>query len=181
MTKKLIITESSLDDLAEVMAVERAAFDSEEEAKLVKDLLHDPSAQPILSLLARVDDQPVGHIIFTCAYFDPPIDVIGAILGPLAVIPTRQKEGIGGRLIQTGLDILRSRGVNWVFVLGHASYYPKFGFTPAQKQGFDPAFPIPKKYANAWMAMALTPTPIAAYQCRIIPADTFNDRRYWGE
>ena len=181
MTKKLLITESSHDDLVEVMAVERAAFNSEEEAKLVKELLHDPSAQPALSLLARLDDQPVGHIIFTRAYFDPIIPVRGAILGPLAVIPSHQKEGIGGKLIETGLNILKSEGVDWVFVLGHASYYPRFGFTTAQKQGFEPPYPFPEEITNPWMALALTPNRISAYKGYVIPADSFNYPQYWGE
>ncbi len=181
MVADLIIRESTSSDLQAVMEVEREAFGSEENAILVRDLLSDPTAEPRLSLLAILGDQPVGHIIFTQAIFDPPISVKGAIQGPLAVIPAHQKEGVGGRLIETGLDILRSRGVDWVFVLGHESYYPKFGFTPAQKQGFEPPHPFPEKYTNAWMAMALTPTLIAAYQGLVIPADTFDDPRYWGE
>ena len=120
MTIELIITESSLDDLNDVLAVEREAFGSEENAILVRDLLGDPTAEPRLSLLAILEDQPVGHIIFTQAEFDPNIPVQGRILGPLAVIPSHQKKGIGGKLIETGLNILKSEGVDWVFVLGHA-------------------------------------------------------------
>lgn len=181
MTAALIIRKSTTADLHEVMDVERRAFGSDEEAELVWNLLADPTAKPRLSLLAFLEGQPVGHIIFTRAYFDPPVDVIGAILGPLAVIPSHQKEGIGGKLIETGLNILKSQGFDWVFVLGHSSYYPRFGFTSAQKQGFEPPYPFPEEITNPWMALALTPTRISAYKGKVISADSFNHPQYWGE
>lgn len=181
MITNLIIRKSNSADLEGLLAVERAAFGSEEEAELVRSLLDDSTAEPTLSLLALSEGQPVGHIIFTGAVLDPPLSVQGMILGPLAVIPSHQKEGIGGSLIQEGLEILRNRGVGWVFVLGHESYYPRFGFTPALKLGFEPPYPIPGEFTNAWMAMALTPNPIATYKGMVIPCDTFNHPRYWGE
>ena len=181
MKTDLIIRKSNIADLEALLAVEEAAFGSEEEAELVRNLLGDPTANPGLSLLALIDNQPVGHILFTQAVFDPNIALQGRILGPLAVIPSRQKEGIGGKLIETGLDILRSEGVDWVFVLGHESYYPKFGFTPAQKQGFEPPYPFPEELTNPWMALSLTPISDSAYKGKVVPADTFVDPRYWGE
>jgi len=181
MDPKLIIRKSTSADLEELLEVERKAFDSEEEANLVRELLEDPTAEPRLSLLAIQEGLPVGHIIFTKAVFDPGISVQGRILGPLAVIPSHQKEGIGGKLIETGLNILKSEGVDWVFVLGHTSYYPKFGFTPAQKQGFKPPYPFPEEITNPWMALALTPARVSTYEGKVIPADAFNDLRYWRE
>ena len=179
--KNLVIRESLPADLEDVLAVEREAFGSEEEADLVRDLLNDPTAEPRLSLLAFVDDQPVGHILFTQALFDPPAPLKGSILGPLAVIPSRQKEGIGGKLIEKGLDILKRQGVDWVFVLGHESYYPRHGFSPAQKQGFEPPYLFPVEFTNAWMAQALTLNPIDTYQGKVIPAQAFDDPKYWGQ
>ncbi len=179
--KNLVIRESLPADLEDVLAVENEAFGSEEEADLVRDLLNDRTAEPRLSLLAFVDDLPVGHILFTQALFDPPAAVKGSILGPLAVIPSHQNEGIGGKLIEKGLDILKRQGVDWVFVLGHESYYPRHGFRPAQKQGFDPPYPIPAEFTNAWMAQALTPNPSDIFQGKIIPAKTFDDPKYWGQ
>ncbi|WP_201026082.1 GNAT family N-acetyltransferase [Mastigocoleus testarum] len=62
------IREASNSDLEDVLLVERLAFGEEEEAELVKNLLSDRSAYPILSLLAFQDDRPVGHILFTKAH-----------------------------------------------------------------------------------------------------------------
>jgi len=180
MISDLIIRESNSSDLHSILAVERAAFGSEEEAELVRNLLNDSTAEPRLSLLAFQGDKPVGHIVFSRAVFNPAIDIVGSILGPLAVVPDRQKTGIGGKLIEHGLEILKEDGVNWVFVLGHESYYPRFGFKIAQKQGFQPPFPFPSEYTNAWMAMPLVPSNRTTYEGRVIPADTFNHHRYWG-
>lgn len=178
---KLMIRESTGEDLEAILEVLRSAFHSEEEANLVRELLDDPTAAPRLSMLAILENQPVGHILFSKALFDPALAVQGRILGPLAVVSTRQKEGIGGKLIRQGLEILKSKGVDWVFVLGHPSYYPRFGFTPALDQGFSPPYPIPDKFTNAWMAQALTPTCITTYRGRIIPAKTFEEPKYWRE
>ena len=79
------IQEASDSDLEDVLRVEREAFGSDEEAELVRDLLDDPTAAPLLSLIAREDDRAVGHILFTTAR-----------LGESKDTPSTQKQGIGG-------------------------------------------------------------------------------------
>lgn len=181
MTNSVRIRETLPEDLADILAVEETAFNSKDEPELVRLVLEDRSAEPIVSLLAIAGEVPVGHILFTQATFDPAIAIKGAILAPLAVLPEYQKMGIGGRLIVQGLEILKVRGVDWVFVLGHESYYPRFGFTPAMEQGFDPPYPIPDEFSNAWMAQSLVPSTTAAYKGIVIPADTFKHPQYWAE
>ncbi len=171
MLENLDIQESLPGELAAVLAVEQAAFGSEEEVRLVKDLLRDPSAEPVLSLLALFNTQAVRHILFTKAVLDPPIALKAYILAPLAVIPTFQKQGIGCSLIKQGLQILSGWGVDWVFVLGHESYYPRHGFSPALKLGFESPYPIPEQFIAAWMAQSLTPTCSATYRGKVIPSD----------
>ncbi|MDP2183743.1 MAG: hypothetical protein Q8K99_14405 [Actinomycetota bacterium] len=83
----MLIEKASETDLNEVLSVERAAFGREEEAELVRDLLADPSARPLLSLLAREDDRSVGHILFTAAHLEgTPSAATISILAPLAVV-----------------------------------------------------------------------------------------------
>jgi putative acetyltransferase len=177
----LAIKASEPGDLEKILQVERMAFGSDEEARLVKDLFFDPSAEPILSLLATQDNQVVGHILFSKANLDPPIKVKTYILAPLAVIPAFQKQGIGDRLIQTGIQILANWRIDWIFVLGHESYYPRFGFSPALALGFEPPFQIAGEFTNAWMALTLTPTCINSYHGRVVPADALNRPHYWRE
>jgi putative acetyltransferase len=181
MKEEILIRVSTTNDLDDLHEVQRSAFGSEEEADLVLSLLNDPSAAPVLSLIAHFDDQPVGHILFSNAVLDPAIEVSASILAPLAVVPPFQNQGVGSRLVKEGLRILTQQGLDWVFVLGHESYYPKFGFRPALDLGFKPPYPIPAAFKNAWMALPLTPTCITKYQGTVIPAETLEHPRYWRE
>ena len=175
------IRETLDSDLIDVLSVERAAFGSDEEANLVRDLLGDQSAQPILSLLAFQDDRPVGHILFTKAHLEPKAPLSISLLAPLAVIPEFQRRGIGGKLIEYGLQALSTSGVDLVFVLGHPQYYPRHGFNPAGQQGFDAPFPIPEKDADAWMVKALRPGKIDSFSGTVVCADMLNKPEYWHE
>jgi len=181
MNSDLIIRESTPSDLDNLLAVERAAFGSEEEAELVRNLLDDPSAEPRLSLLAVEEQQVVGHILFTRAYLNPEIDLRVSILAPLAVIPDYQKQGVGGSLIKEGLAILEKEGVDLVFVLGHPSYYPLHGFRPADPVGFEPPYYIPSEFSDAWMVQALNPTCWGSYQGQVNCAQALDRSEYWGE
>jgi putative acetyltransferase len=176
------VDEASESDTPDVLLVERAAFGSDTEAELVRALLHDPSAQPVLSLLAREGARPVGHVLFTAARLREashpgPL----AILAPLAVVPEAQGRGIGGALIERGLQLLRESGVDLVFVLGHPSYYPRHGFEPAGRAGLDAPFPIPAEHADAWMVLALRPELIGVVRGTVMCADTLNRPEYWRE
>jgi len=57
----------------------------------------------------------------------------GMGLAPMVVLPERQREGIGTRLVTEGLSLLQKKSCPYVIVLGHPEYYPRFGFEPADK------------------------------------------------
>jgi serine/threonine-protein kinase HipA len=57
-------------------------------------------------------------------------DLRAMALAPMAVIPQRQRIGIGSELVRAGLEECRRLGAGAVFVVGHSSYYPRFGFSP---------------------------------------------------
>ncbi len=56
-------------------------------------------------------------------------------LAPMAVLPERQRQGIGYRLVEAGLRILRKQDCPFVIFLGHPGFYPRFGFVPASQYG----------------------------------------------
>lgn len=176
------IRESSESDLNDVLSVERTAFGYDKEAELVRDLLSDPSAKPIVSLLALEDDRAVGHILFTTVRLTPSQDAPPmAILAPLAVVPDAQGQGIGGKLIDRGLEILTESGVGLVFVLGHPGYYPRHGFEPAGRLGFEAPYPIPEENAGAWMVKALVPDLIGSVSGKVICSDALDKPEHWRE
>lgn len=169
-------------DINDVLMVERLAFGGEEEAHLVKILLSDQTAAPVVSLLAFTKEKAVGHILFTKVRINKSRYPLAYILAPMAVIPDFQNKGIGGLLIQEGLKQLAAMNVELVFVLGHIHYYPKNGFiADAAKFGFFAPHPIPKKVKEAWMVQELKHNSIKKYSGTVICADTLMHEKYWLE
>jgi putative acetyltransferase len=83
----------------------------------------------IVSLVAEENGVLLGHVLFSPVTLAAPAGkVTGMGLGQLAVTPERQKEGIGSQLSETGIQQLREIHCPFVIVIGHAAYYPRFGF-----------------------------------------------------
>ena len=174
--------ESDKQAISDVVIAAFSDLEGQEIADLTTDLLADPSAQPLLSLVATDDDNVVGHILFTNTRIRNSQRVVSsAILAPLSVHPEYQSKGIGGRLIKEGFKQLKVGDVELVFVLGHPGYYPKYGFSPAGITGFEAPYPIPDQHAGAWMVRELQPGIIRHIRGQVICADTLNDPKHWQE
>ncbi len=149
---EVIVRPEEARDHDYVYLVNEAAFPTSAEAKLVGALREQ--ARPILSLVAEERGAVVGHIMFSPVslpgYSGPPM--MG--LGPMAVQPERQRSGIGSRLVLEGLDTCRELGAGAVVVLGHADFYPRFGFVPASRFGLASVYPVPD---DVFMALELQP------------------------
>ena len=133
------IREERLEDIAAVREVNKRAFGQDQEANIVDALRSNGAA--LLSLVATLDGHVVGHIMYS------PITVgdtaTGAALAPMAVLPEHQREGIGGKLIEAGTRKLKEAGYPFIIVLGHANYYPRFGFKPAGGFGVKCEWDVP--------------------------------------
>ncbi len=128
------IRPEQLADRAVIRQINEEAFGRANEADLV-DALRGAEAVSA-SLVADVDGVVAGHILFSPVTVDGPTGRFPAVgLAPLAVRPAYQRRGLGGQLIRAGLEACRQAGHELVFVLGHADYYPRFGFRPAQPLG----------------------------------------------
>ena len=159
-----------------------AGAKGQEIADLVAGLLDDPTAKPLVSLVAMDGDTVVGHILFTQAKLtgcDRPVSAM--ILAPLAIHPDFQSQGIGGRLIKAGLEQLTGMGVDIVFVLGHPGYYPRAGFKPAGVLGFEAPYPIPEKHSGAWMVQELRSGVIGQVGGTVQCSDVLNEPQHWRE
>lgn len=140
------------EDYSASESVNAAAFEREDEATLVRSLRGKPGT---ISLVAVSDSGVCGHVLFSpVQIFGEAQAPVGTGLGPVAVSPERQREGIGLSLVQAGLDECRRRGIPYAVVLGHADYYPKFGFVPASRFGLRCRWPVPDE---VFMALELTP------------------------
>ena len=136
--KAIDIRQEHTGDAEAIRRVNTEAFGQVQEAQLV-DALRNGCAD-LLSLVAVDGQDIVGHILFSPALLG---DVEGMGLAPMAVIPARQREGIGSELVRAGLAKLEERGCPFVIVLGHADYYPRFGFEPASAHGVRCEWDVP--------------------------------------
>ncbi len=116
------------DEISELItaAFLEAEHRSGSEARIVEALRQAGSLA--VSLVATEEEAIVGHVAFS------PVTIAGHSdgwfgLGPVAVAPSRQGEGIGSALIHAGLAMLRARDSNGCVVLGEPAYYSRFGFT----------------------------------------------------
>lgn len=182
-TSEIQIRKTGINDFNDIMMVEERAFGYDKEAKLTASLLNDPSAEPMLSLLAFHNNQAIGHILFTRAYIDEiKAQPLFHILAPLAVIPEYQKQGIGGMLIKEGLQRLKDMDSKMVLVLGHMEYYPKYGFIPdAKKLGYSAPYPIPEEFANAWMVQSLNSQEFLIEKGKVMCCNELNQPEHWRE
>ncbi len=110
-------------DIVAIRIIHERAFGGQAEADLV-DALRD-SGDAVLSLVAEEGRDTVGHILFSRLDTTPPIRALA--LAPMAVLPEFQRRGIGTALIHDGLK--RLAGWDLIVVLGHTTYYPRFGFS----------------------------------------------------
>ena len=115
------------DDWWEVEALYDLCFAPGREALSSYRLRDDVPPVPKLSLVARdVDGVLAGAIRFW------PIRVSetpALLLGPVAVHPTRQGEGLGGQLVHASLEIAKHESWSRVMLVGDEPYYSKFGFS----------------------------------------------------
>lgn len=99
-------------------------------------------AAPIVSLVADDSGSIVGHILFSPVQLSghPDLQLMG--LAPMAVLPSAQRRGIGLALVRAGLERCAQLGYVGVVVLGHATYYPRFGFVPASRFGINSEYDV---------------------------------------
>lgn len=151
------IREENYADIVAVTRVNEQAFGRPQEARLVAALR--VGGKVALSLVAVVDGVVVGHALFC------PVTIVGecagqtaVALGPIAVEPAWQKQGVGAKLIHVGMARCREQGFGIMIVLGHPEYYPRFGFVPASRFNLRSEY---KVRDEVFMAQPLQPGALA--------------------
>ena len=103
------------------------------------DALRDsPAWIPALSWVAERDGGAVGHV-----RVHPRVRRCGAGvgLGPLGVMPTVQRQGIGSSLVYGSIGAADALGEPLIALLGAPGYYGRFGFAPGSHLSIHPPEP----------------------------------------
>lgn len=127
---ELIIRKENIADIEAITNVTIAAFKNHPVSNQTEQyIIHVLRAADALtvSLVAEIDSRVVGHIAFSPVVItDGTTDWYG--LGPVSVLPERQKQGIGKALINNGLSRLKASGGQGCALVGDPDYYHRFGF-----------------------------------------------------
>jgi len=146
-------------DLNTIQQVIQAAF-SDEENKVIRDLadelLRETTSPPTKSFVAEVDSQIIGYVCYSPIFLKPDSSISGYILAPLAVSPEHQKQGVGSKLIKSGIDMLIKERAGVLLVYGDPNYYGRFGFKEEIGSSFVPPYPL--EYPSGWTGMMLNGT-----------------------
>jgi predicted N-acetyltransferase YhbS len=155
---------------AEFEAVERivaAAFeDSVEESRLVG--LMRERKQGLISLVARDGPELVGHVMVSPIILAPSTPLFLGGVAPLSVVPHRQIQGIGSKLMSAMIQEAKAIGLDALFLVGSPKYYPRFGFASSH---------IDNEYGatDAFMHLELSPGCLAKIQGKALYVSAFKE------
>ena len=158
----MIVRDETANDVLAVRHVVIAAFDQVGEADLVDALRM--SGDAVISLVAEDEGEIVGHVLFS--KLQAPDQCIA--LAPVSVLPSRQNQGIGSKLIREGLARAKRGGWQAVFLVGETEYYERFGFGAATADKFETKYPKPY-----FLAFELTPHSLSECAGAVIFAPPF--------
>lgn len=140
-------------DYSAVYDVNFRAFKQDIEPKLVEAIRKSINYIPELSLVAEFDNRIVGHLLFSVMHIENMgMEIPVLSLAPLAVLPEYQNQGIGSALIKYGIKECLKSDFKLIILVGHPTYYPRFGFVPAKPHGLWAPFEVPDE---AFMVMEL--------------------------
>ena len=160
------------EDIEAVRTLNKLAFHQETEGVIIDKIRSN--CNEIFSLIAELDNKVIGHILFSPVMLKSDhSELKGMGLGPMAVLPEFQNRGIGSSLVNHGLKLVKEAGYPYVIVLGHPSYYPRFGFQPASKFQFQCQWEdVPDE---AFMALIFDKKEIKDNAGTIFYRDEFNE------
>lgn len=148
---RVIVRPETAADRPAIREVNRLAFGRDDEANLVEALREGGHVR--ISLAAEEAGRIVGHVLFGELPIETEVGTVEALaLAPLAVVPERQRRGIGSLLAREGLRMCAEVGHRIVVVLGHPTFYPRFGFSADKASRLKSPFSGP-----AFMAIELAP------------------------
>ncbi|BDD08209.1 N-acetyltransferase [Fulvitalea axinellae] len=153
-------------------AFEKEELSDQKEHFLVDRLRKSKDFVPELSLVALDGRDVVGHVLLSeIRIKNGEKSCLSLALAPVSVLPEYQGKGIGGRLIREAHEAALALGYKSVVLLGHAEYYPRFGYKTADSFGISMPFKVPKENC---MALELVENGLKGVEGKIEYPEAFN-------
>lgn len=169
----LKIRQETEKDYSEITTVNDSAFSQKNEGILIEKLRQTEKFIPGLSLVAELNDEIIGHILFYPVVVQSATSRFYTLsLGPMAVAPEYQRKGIGSQLVIEGLKEAKKLGHKSVIVLGHSDFYPRFGFKPASQWNIRAPFDAPDE---AFLALELVEGELKGKSGTVEYPEEFNE------
>ncbi len=150
MIQNLQIRKSCSKDMPSIRALYTKAFPDEDLLPLIGELLDN--RDDILSLVGIINSSIISHVAFTiCDIEATPHKV--ALLAPLCVTSSHQKNGIGIAIVKNGFEQIKAQQITCALVLGDPTYYSRLGFTTEKL--ISPPYPLPEEWSEAWQSIQL--------------------------
>jgi len=161
------------EDYSKITEVNDLAFNQPNEGILIEKLRKTLEFISNLSLVAEVDGEVVGHILFYPIIINARnVTHKSLALAPMAVLPDYQNKGIGSHLVKAGFKSAVKLGFQSVIVVGHPNYYPRFGFEQASKFGITAPFDVPD---DAFFAIELVTGGLKDVSGMVVYPSEFSD------
>ena len=136
-------------------AYQAVPYSDHREQFMVERLRMSDAFVPELSLLAEIDDEPVGHILLTkIAVRNERFSTTSLSLAPLSVVPSHQRVGVGNALVRAAHRRAAQLGFRSVMLIGIPNYYERFGYQPMSRYPITVPFAVPERNC---MVIALVP------------------------
>jgi putative acetyltransferase len=146
-------------DLEEIRQIHIDAFGRSAEADLIDALRNQ--GQITVSLVAATQEEVIGNAVLSPVTIMPTVPGLKMLgLGPMAVRPGFQLQGVGSKLIGRGTDVARMLGCQAMVVLGPPDYYERFGFAPASRYGLRSEF---DESVGSFMVIELHPGSLSGW------------------
>lgn len=146
------------------------------EMATVKERLDETPSHDIFVFIVKEDEELLGADIFTRLTFDQDLRV-ASVLAPMAVPTTREDQGIGKKLLMSGLKTLDKQGVEIAMTYGDPNCYGTVGLQPIREK--DAAVPFKLQMPEGWLAQSFTEARVIPLKggAHCVPA--LDDPMYW--
>lgn len=143
--------------------------------ELTNNFMTSTDANDFYCFVATDDDKIIGGVFYSRLIFER--DIKAYILSPMATLTEYQGKGIGQKLINFSLDVLKENGIELVVTYGDINFYSKTGFKLIAEE-IVPA-PLKLSYPEGWLGQSLVSDKLDPIAGKSYCVEALNKPNLW--